>query len=124
MSEAITKDNVFIARCIMFERIPGNYLIPKTLPVNETYRKILYFRGKVIDFKLADDLEILPYDKETETVTGHIKTDTYYIEEVFECKSLTNKDMEYIPDLLTKYQEKKIKENARKLIKFPGKTLN
>ena len=124
MEEAITKDNVFMATCIKFSDRIGDCLVPEELSINEKYRKILFFRGKVIDFETADDLPILPVDPEDGVVNGPVEAGTYYIVKVDECTQLTDKDMEYIPTLLNRYQEKKIMEKSRRLIKFPKKTLN
>lgn len=124
MEEAITKDNIFIAKCVKYSKRDGDYLVRKPLSIDEQYRKILFFRGKVIDFETAEDLSILPIDNITGEINGTIECDTLYIEEAYECVNLTNKDMEYIPTLLNLYQEKKIMEKSRKLIKYPKKLLN
>ena len=124
MDFTITKDNIFLAKCVMYERRDGDYLVRKQLDTNDEYRVILFFRGKVIDFELADDLPILPYDKTTNEIVGEIQENTYYIEDAYEYTQLTNEELEYVPTLLSRYQEKKLAEKNKKLIKFPKKFLN
>ena len=124
MRDSITKDDIFLARCIAFERREDDCLVVKPLELNEEYRTILLFRGKVIDFVTADDLHILPVDPNDGTVNGPVEADTLYITEVHDHTQLTNKELEYVPTLLEKYQEKKLAEKNNRLIKFPRKILN
>ena len=128
MDLAITKENIFLAKCVMYDRREGDYLIRKPLEMNDEYRVILFFNGKVIDFELADDLPILPIDLKTGEIIGEIKADTYYIEDVHEYTQLTNEELEYVPTLLARYQENKLKEQAikksKKISFFPKKRLN
>ena len=124
MDYTITKDDIFLAKCAMYERRENDYLVRKPLETNDEYRVILFFRGKVIDFQLADDLFILPYDKKTGEINGPIFADTYYIEEVYDYTQVSDKDLEYVPTLLQTYQEKKLAQKNKRLISFPKKVLN
>lgn len=124
MDYAITKDNILLAKCVMYERRENNYLIRKPLTTEEQYRVVLFFRGKVIDFELADDLPLLPVDPDTGEINGRIYSDTYYIEEVTVYSQLTNKELNQVPNLLSEYQQKKLAEINKRLIKFPGEILN
>lgn len=124
MDYAITKDNILLAKCVMYERRENDFLIRKTLTTEEQYRVVLFFRGKVIDFELADDLPLLPVDPNTGEINGRIYSDTYYIEEVTEYSQLTNKELNQVPNLLSEYQQKKLAEINKRLIKFPGEILN
>ncbi len=124
MDYKITKDNVFLAKCVMYERRENDFLVRKPLELNEEYRIILYFRGRAIDFDLADDLPVLPYDKVKQEVNGTIEANTYYIEEVYDYTQLTDHEIEYIPTLLSRYQEKKLAEKDKRLLKFPKEILN
>ena len=124
MEYTITKDDIFLAKCIAFDKRENDCLVVKPLETNEEYRTILLFRGKVIDFITADDLPILPVDPKDGCVDGSVEADTLYIVEVYEHTQLTNKELEYVPTLLKKYQEKKLMEKNNRLTKFPRKKLN
>ena len=128
MDFTITKENIFLAKCVMYEGREGDYLIRRPLDTNDEYRVILFFRGKVIDFETAEDIEVLPYDNIKNEITGPIEMNKYYVDQVYEYKQLTNKELEYVPTLLERYQEKKLKEQElkknKKLIKFPKLWLN
>ena len=124
MELAITKENIFLAKCVKYQRREGNYLVRMPLDTNEEYRVILFFSGKVIDFETADDLQVLPYDNIKQEITGPIEENTLYIDQVYEYKQLTNEELEYVPTLLNKYQEKKLAEKAKKVLRFPRKRLN
>ena len=124
MDYTITKDDIFLAKCIAFDKRENDCLVVKPLETNEEYRTILLFRGKVIDFITADDLPILPVDPKDGCVDGSVEADTLYIVEVYEHTQLTNKELEYVPTLLKKYQEKKLMEKNNRLTKFPRKKLN
>ena len=124
MDYTITKDDIFLTKCVMYERRENDYLIRKPLDPNEEYRVVLFFCGKVIDFATADDIAVLPIDKRTNEITGRIEADTYYIEEAYEYTQISDKELEYVPTLLQTYQEKKLAEKNRRLLKFPKKILN
>lgn len=124
MDYTITKDDIFLAKCIAFDKRENDCLVVKPLETSEEYRTILLFRGKVIDFITADDLPILPVDPKDGCVDGSVEADTLYIVEVYEHTQLTNKELEYVPTLLKKYQEKKLMEKNNRLTKFPRKKLN
>jgi hypothetical protein len=124
MDYTITKDDIFLAKCIAFDKRENDCLVVKPLETSEEYRTILLFRGKVIDFITADDLPILPVDPQDGCVDGPVEADTLYIVEVYEHTQLTNNELEYVPTLLKKYQEKKLMEKNNRLTKFPKKKLN
>jgi len=124
MNYTIDKNNIFLAKCVVFERRENDYLVKKTLDENDEYRVFLFFNGKLIDFITAEDLPLLPYDDSRRIIDGEILENTYYVEEVYNYKQLTNKELEYVPTLLSRYQEKKLAEKSKKLLKFPRKRLN
>ena len=128
MDLTITKENIFLAKCVVYDRREGDFLVRRPLDTNDEYRVILFFCGKVIDFETAEELEVLPYDNIKEEITGPIEMNKYYVDQVYEYKQLTNEELEYVPTLLEKYQANKLREQEikknKKLIKFPKLWLN
>lgn len=117
MNKALISKKVFLARCVMFEDNIEGSLVRKKLDINDEFRMVFCYRGRVIDFETAEELPLLPHN--IIYPNTHIDTNTYYLTSLSKCTQLTDKEIKYIPSLLRRYQEKHNIEQKRKIIQFP-----